>query len=420
MYLLGRVFKEKNNILDFALFMILFGIMQVVYPLFIVENYSYMGYFFHYDFIKWVLANISLLAFVLLIIKLDNISFFISGLFSMFLLFPNAVLFAFHPLYKPIIYLYVLIFMFLLWYVFRFSKIKISIPKVYIKESIIDYILIILGILSIFPFFLKFGLAFDWKVFLFGKEVYEVRKIANAHNTHLMSYLFSNIVKVLFPVGMIWFLSRKKYVFFLLFVFFQIYLFMVEGHKSVFLSLPLVLLMFIPSYRTQMRTILFFTIFLFSFGFFLYLYNGSLIIESILYRRAFLTPALLNIMYFDFFSFHKVYLTHSILSFFIENPYNLSPPFIIGEYFFDNPSMSANNGFIADGFANFGHLGVLFYSLLVVLYFKFFSNLNVSFKYSGLTFIIIYTFLSTALTTMILTHGLLLFTILMWMLGKRN
>ncbi len=410
--------ETPNYLIDFVLFEVLFLIMQILYPLFVVENYSYMGYFFSFEPVRLILANISVAAILLWVVRLEGFSLFVSGVFTVMNLFPNAVLFAMHPLYQPVIYLLVFIFMCLLVYVLGFSNFKFIVPEVKKISNYGTVIILLVGVLAMFPFFVRFGFNINWDVFSLGDKVYEVRKHANELNSHLMSYLFGNLVKVLFPIGMIWFLSRRNYLLFFLFFLFQVYLFAVEGHKSVFLALPLVFLIFIRGYRLQLRLILIVFIVILSGGFLIYLYNGMLLPESLFYRRGILTSALLNVFYFDFFAHHSVYLSYSVMKHFVEYPYDITPSFIIGRSFFDNPAMSANNGFLSDGFTNFGYAGAILYLLLVVVYFKFLKDVEISYKFSGVIFIVIFTLLSTSLTTSVFTHGLFLFTALMLLFGR--
>jgi len=75
-------------------------------------------------------------------------------------------------------------------------------------------------------------------------------------------------------------------------------------------------------------------------------------------------PAVLTSYYFDFFSQNQFcYLSHSIFRWFLDYPYPLEPPMLIGSVYIGNPNCNANGNIWADGYANFGLPGVLLVSI---------------------------------------------------------
>ncbi len=410
---INRILLSPVRELDIYLFLIVWVVEQWLYPVFVVEYYSFMGYYFHFDFVKFVLGNLMVYLLVKELAGKDGIKFFIESMFLLFLVMPNAVLFEFHPLYSPVIFLFVILAYFFIWLILE--KVHVPDKKIEILPVVFSnislYVIVALSLLFIVPFVFVFGFDIDWNV-LFFKDIYEVRRHAASLTTPLMGYLFGNLVKIIFPVGMILALSKRKYLIFLLFFVLQFYLFLVGAHKSVFLSLFLILLFFVESYRRQVRLILFALASLLIISHLLFLFKGMILPESILYRRGFLTPAMLNMCYFDFFADKHAHLAYSFFGRWFEYPFDLNPPQLIGRFCFGNPQMSANNGFLSDGFANWGYAGVIFYSLLVAIYMKILELSKLSWKYSGVLIIVIYTFLSSSLTTAMLTHGLFLFLLL--------
>ena len=81
------------------------------------------------------------------------------------------------------------------------------------------------------------------------------------------------------------------------------------------------------------------------------------------------------------------------------------PPFLIGEEYFNNPMISANNGFISQGYMDFGYAGVVGYILLIVLIWWYFNSLDVHPAYSGMFLILFFSFVSSFWTTVLVTHG---------------
>ena len=80
--------------------------------------------------------------------------------------------------------------------------------------------------------------------------------------------------------------------------------------------------------------------------------NEFLLPLSIVARRGFFVPSLLDSFYFDFFDGNPLYWSTSIFENFIDYPYDKSIPYLIGEQYFNNAEMGANNGIVSDGFSN--------------------------------------------------------------------
>jgi len=150
--------------------------------------------------------------------------------------------------------------------------------------------------------------------------------------------------------------------------------------------------------------------------------NNNNMFKSIFVRRVFFVPSLLNEFYFDFYKDSHLYLSHSIFSSFIDYNYDMSPAHTIADVYFHKPKMNANNGIISDGFMNFGYAGVVIYSLIFSLIFAFINSIKLNPKYFGLFVFYMLTFISSALLTVMLTHGfflVLIFTFIIFPLKKK-
>jgi hypothetical protein len=89
---------------------------------------------------------------------------------------------------------------------------------------------------------------------------------------------------------------------------------------------------------------------------------------SLVVRRFLVTPGLLTAGYVQVFDdIEKARLAHSIFSSFLHYPYAEEPPPLIGGAFFGNPDTNANANLLADGYANFGYLGMVAACLVLVL-----------------------------------------------------
>ena len=137
----------------------------------------------------------------------------------------------------------------------------------------------------------------------------------------------------------------------------------------------------------------------------LYFISGNYYISSLVVRRVFFIPALLDTYYFDFFKDKPIYWSASFLSPFIDYPYDLNPPHLIASHYFNKPEMSSNNGIISDGYTNFGWIGILVNIGIVSTIFSMINSLNINHKFFGLFFVFFITLLSSALPTVLITHG---------------
>ncbi|NNC74353.1 MAG: hypothetical protein HKN93_02460 [Acidimicrobiia bacterium] len=144
---------------------------------------------------------------------------------------------------------------------------------------------------------------------------------------------------------------------------------------------------------------------------------GSSWILSLLFRRALATPGLMTGLYFDFFSGRpKANLDHSILGPFVETPYVDPPPVLIGTTYFPDSSPWANGNLWADGFANFGFVGIIAMTVLLVfgLYLADSFLRGRSLVVPALLLVApLLPLVNTGLLTSLVTHGLALGVIVM-------
>jgi hypothetical protein len=97
-------------------------------------------------------------------------------------------------------------------------------------------------------------------------------------------------------------------------------------------------------------------------------FGYSLVPASLVAERMTALPGLLTGYYFEFFSSHpKVHLGHSILKSFVDYPYAVEPPYLIGFLYFHSSSNDANANLWADAYANFGYLGIICFTLLLAM-----------------------------------------------------
>lgn len=132
-------------------------------------------------------------------------------------------------------------------------------------------------------------------------------------------------------------------------------------------------------------------------------------VGSLLVRRALFVPALNSFIYYDFFSRNDlVFWSNSIMSSFIQYPYDNNPAVLIGKY--TGRDGHVNNSFMATGYMHAGVYGVVFYCIVVGLIFRVVDSLchrGVPASVAASVLIVpIYSLLLAAdLPTAMLTHG---------------
>ncbi|MGC5629538.1 hypothetical protein ACPYO6_14995 [Georgenia sp. Z1344] len=92
---------------------------------------------------------------------------------------------------------------------------------------------------------------------------------------------------------------------------------------------------------------------------------GSILFTSLLVRRFLVAPGRITVEYVEFFNVNpRLYLSNSVLSGWVDYPYDGSYMMIIGEKVTGSPGLSMNANVFAHGYANAGWVGV---ALIVVV-----------------------------------------------------
>ncbi len=399
---------QLKNIIDAGLILIIMLLFEVSYITFINKYFSFLGYAFVFSFSKFAITKLIILLAITINMLQNSINYFISSLFIVLMLIPNLIIYEFVPDVPLIIPASILLTILLLYLI---SFIDIKTTKVYFINEHKILTISIISLLAFIPIALIYKLDINLNVLLLN-DIYEVRADGVKKMGAITSYIYPWIVKIIFPIALILSLQYKKRALFILIFIAQLYLFVVQGHKSVFVSVFLIFFFFIKDYQKQVRVVLYGVLFVVFSTRLLTLFTGNILIESIFVRRTFFVPAINNVFYLDFFKDRPLYYSNSILKRIFDYPYHLSPAYLLGEKYYLAPKMSVNNGFISDGYMNIGVWGILINVFGVVIYFKLLSKINISPIFSGILIIIIFTLISSYFLTSLLTHGLLLFLLL--------
>lgn len=283
--------------------------------------------------------------------------------------------------------------------------------------------------------FLAIGLALGSQVWFGGlgtfnlnpEEVYLYREQAAAELPAFFGYVFSNVANVLIPSSIALALHIRSKQLAIVGLLSSVFLFSMTHHKAIIFSALLVFGLYIALQKFQRLSsvalipISLVLICAVEVGYYTYLAPEREVglLTSYIVRRALLVPPMLDVAAVDLFrEVEKYYWSTSRLGFgMASNPHGVPAPFLVAIYFFNDPSMSANSGNIASGYANAGLIGVLIYSLLTGAIISFVNMIGERIGHSMAaaisTPVILNVLTSTDFTTALLTHGLFMLLVIL-------
>ncbi|MGN8026961.1 hypothetical protein [Microbacterium sp. 22242] len=214
--------------------------------------------------------------------------------------------------------------------------------------------------------------------FLAFADVYGVRAdfADQVDEVGILGYLVpiqANVINAyIFAAG----IARRRVLFLAIAIIGQLLLYTTTGSKGMFFAILTWLLMFLLLRRRQGNALGI----TFIFG-----AAGVMVVSTIIdtltasstwtsffSRRVITVPGALSSAYFRFYSDNpQAHLGYSLLAPFMKYPYDLRPPYVIGNFIAHLPSMAASANLFADGYSNFGWAGVLASTLILGVYLRF-------------------------------------------------
>jgi len=297
------------------------------------------------------------------------------------------------------------------------------------QSKIIRYSIFIgLSGIVFFLIYKYLGLSFNFDL----TKVYNIRAeyvkigIPLAGYLFIAGYLFTWVAYIVNPIFFALFLTKRKWIFIAPIVALQFFLFSSTGNKTFLFALPFVLVLI--WIMTRKNPFVWMTIGLCAIillGMMSFYLVDDIWISSFFTRRTLLVPAQLSFFYYDFFSTHDyTFLSqHRVFRTFLDYPYHLDPPHLIADVYFDQPEMNANNGIYADAYMNFGHIGFIFWAILLTAILRLIDSFsrNKDLKITVAVIAMPALFLTnSALLTSLLTHGLLLSLIILYLLPRKG
>ena len=350
-------------------------------------------------------------------IKKTKFIFIVLSIFFALLTIPSLIAYTSAGMYPVKLLLYHQSFFFVLYIM---AKVNIDFSKVpVINKTQALYLLLGLTTIGIVPYLLVYGPYINVKNLLLI-DVYETRRFMGDLSNPYFGYTYSVFTKIIIPLIIVFSLELKKKIWALVGVLYLILFYLFGAHKTVYVGLFVVLIFYGFSFAKSVKYIVkYSSIMVVAFaGLALVGYDYPWILS---FRRIHFLPSLIDICYIDYFEGNYLYWSESILKRFIEYPYEVRSTNLIGEIYFNRPRMSANNGLISDGFMNMGGLGVAINILIISIYFMILNSLKIPARFFGLFVLVIFSFISSALFTVLLTHGaLVLLVVAIFLLNDKG
>lgn len=311
---------------------------------------------------------------------------------------------------RPRGYLYVtlsaLLIMFLATKI-RFRAIRIGRT---LSPKLFESLLLLTGFVVISVIILAGGLQYFnlniWKV-------YEFRFDAIDNLPHIFGYINPMVSKIIFPFSLLVAVVKKAKLFALLSLTGSIMMFGLTAQKGpLFYPFAVLTSYYILKHRNATLWLLSGYSCLTILSIFLFKFLDISSFGSLILRRVYFVPALLNYYYYDFFSKHPfTWWANSKITFLLlDYKYSLDVPHLIGSVYFNRPECGANTGWIGSGYAAVGFPGIFLSAIIIGIFFAIIDAYGKIIDRKIITAILtaplLATFMSSDLFTSFLTHGL--------------
>ena len=414
--------KIKKNTIKTLVFVVVYKIiLDLAYYLIISPVWSYSKFIFKFNALK--LAESYFLLFVLFVLmpkKTKKLSSIMLWIFFLISYIPMLTLFALMD--ESTIFMYATTFFWIIVFLIMRTKLpKLNIKKLKQDKIIRWTIFITISFISFLVTYKYFGLHINFSL----KNVYEIRSYYVELKIPFAGYILNWFAKIIGPLLLTIFFVKKKWIPLILVLALQILLFSITGHKLYLFVIPFMFaILWIVNRKNSLNWMTIGLIIVIIISSLSYYLIDDLWLSSLATRRTLLVPAQLSFFYYDFFSNHEfTFLSqHHIFRNIIDYPYQLNPPHLIGKECFGLPDMGSNNGIVSDGYMNFGFVGMFMWAIILSFILKLIDNLSKKKNIQTTTSLIIVptlSILSSSLPTVLITHGLFLSLLLLYLLPKK-
>ena len=385
---------------------VLFSLLIILYSIFVVPNFSYSGYSLSISLysISSAYAMLLISLYILPPYEMDISTFSIHIIF-IFSIMPLIIYSTIGPGYD--IYAYASVSCFIITCLL--SQYQFPLPSfAFIHQE--KFLVTLLSIASItLPLWLLLQNGVPGLTALDLSQVYSIRGTTR-YGGSMFVYLVSWLAKVFNPFLLGYAVSNYKILPGVIGIVSQITVYLFTAHKLYLFTIVFVFVVVILLKCTKFVSVLVFSVSLSSiFAYLSYLLTGSIFLPSITIRRVFFVPARVQTHYYEFFSQHKFALfSRTKIGFLIDEVYAQPLPTIIGDMYVSGAS--ANTGYLADGYAQAGFVGLVLVSVALGVLLSIFNSISITSDAASLSPVIIPIFIlaNSALTTTMLTHGLII------------
>lgn len=413
----------KSSVYEFLLILLYRGIVDAIYALHIATNYAYAGFVLDVDILRATYSYL-LLVICFYFLKTNTNQTFNPILYVIFLILiiPIQTYYAYSG--QNTQYFTAMMMFYLLCIGFSNFKIRFDALTLEYGKSFCLSLLVLSVIYMLFSFGVRHGGLLNFNLDLL--KVYEFRESSSAiYYTGVNAYLYNWIPKIVVPFLIGYSIYSRQYFFTLVLVAVQVVFFGLTSHKII-LFIPVLILFFywISSTRFNSIYIAISAVISMSLIFVMANFSDDLLLSSLVFRRALFVPAFLDFTYYEFFSNNQlVLLSNSIFSKVIAYPYTMQVSHVIGGAL-GQEGMWANTGVLATSFMHFGYPGILIFSLMTGLLMSFIDELAKKVQtWIAQTILAVPTinlFVSSDFFTTLLTHGLLLSILILWLMSSTD
>lgn len=393
-----------------------FSYVTIIFP-----QYEYMGFVLRHDNLK-VFSGLILFILVMFFIptKIDRPSNLLSLCLVIITYIPCLTIFSYGDADYGFIFINTLFWIVLLTVVKLLPTVNLK--RLNNKFSKFIFILVVFLICFYCCFFVikTFGIKINFNIL----NVYGQREEYKSSNIPFSHYLFTWSSNVILPMGFMYLVVKKRYLLSLIPIISQLLLFSATGMKSMLFTIPVVIIFALflklknPSFYLILALVGASVICIL-----MYTWLNDILPISLFLRRVFLVPARISQYYYDFFNdAGQIQLSHSIFSGLSNYRFETEPAKFISKIFVGTTS-NFNSGIVADGFANFGYIGVLCWSIFTAFAFKILDCVSKG-KNRNIIIAGIIMFISSlsnsGLITNLGTHGMLIAIFMIYILPYEN
>lgn len=304
------------------------------------------------------------------------------------------------------------------------SKLRIPLPSAHTRK-----VAMALSALTLIVFIGRTFVSGSLQVinFDFG-AIYDFRREqAEIIGDGIFAYLSVWIPRIVVPLFLIMALIRRRYVLVSILIAIQVYFFAITSARQI-LFIPILtalVFLFFTSKYSYRSLFIWLAVIVSVISIISAQFSELNDLSSLTLRRAFFVPAAASFVWYDFFSINSfVMWSDRIFSSLFDTQYNDARlPFMIGFDIRPDREWSANAGLVATGYANLGVLGVIIYAVILSIVIRIFASLNRLGVPLWLTAGLIAnpirtTWADADLLTALLTHGLIVVSVLLYLTGR--